>query len=98
MEKTTKNTDSLQQEKDYLEEQRNLIAEHMRNIEQQLEDRKDLFNHYKTQLKLFTERDIEYNKMLGYWVDFFRASYIYVPARDDTIDKLLAEIINKADQ
>jgi hypothetical protein len=97
LEKTTKNTDSLQQEKDYLEEQRNLIAEHMRNIEQQLEDRKDLFNHYKTQLKLFTERDIEYNKMLGYWVDFFRASYIYVPARDDLIDKLLAEFINKAD-
>jgi uncharacterized membrane protein YgaE (UPF0421/DUF939 family) len=97
LEKTTKNTDSLQQEKDYLEEQRNLIAEHMRNIEQQLEDRKDLFNHYKTQLKLFTERDIEYNKMLGYWVDFFRASYIYVPARDDPIDKLLAEFINKAD-
>jgi hypothetical protein len=97
LEKTTKNTDSLQQEKDYLEEQRNLIAEHMRNIEHQLEDRKDLFNHYKTQLKLFTERDIEYNKMLGYWVDFFRASYIYVPARDDLIDKLLAEFINKAD-
>jgi dTDP-4-amino-4,6-dideoxygalactose transaminase len=80
-----------------LEDQRNLIAEHMRNVEQQLEDRKELFSQYKEKLKQMSERDIEYNKMLNYWVDFFRASYIYVPAPNDPIDKLLADFINKAE-
>ena len=44
-----------------------------------------------------TEKYIEYNKMLEYWEQLHRATYIYVPVNNDPIDKLLAEFINKCD-
>jgi len=46
---------------------------------------------------LLSEKDIEYEKMLGYWKDIHRANYIYVPNRNDEIDRLLADYINRAD-
>ena len=46
---------------------------------------------------MLSEKDIEYEKMLEYWKDIHRANYIYVPTRNDEVDRLLADYNNKAD-
>jgi hypothetical protein len=73
------------------------MAEHIRALEAKLEERKDLFEHYKEKLKLLQEKDIEYKKLLSYWETFHRATYVYIPVRDDPVDRLLADFINCAD-
>jgi hypothetical protein len=35
--------------------------------------------------------------MLEYWTEIHRANYVYVPTKNDEIDKKLAEYINKSD-
>jgi hypothetical protein len=49
------------------------------------------------QMKLMHDKDIEYEKMLEYWTEIHRANYVYVPTKNDEIDKKLAEYINKSD-
>ena len=64
-------------------------------MEQKLEEKtqKLLFNN--EQLKIMVDKDIEYEKMLEYWKEIHRANYVYIPTRNDEIDRRLAEYINK---
>ena len=52
---------------------------------------------YLEQLKLCQDRDIEFEKMLEYWKEIHRANYVYVPTKNDEIDKKLSDIINNSD-
>lgn len=48
-------------------------------------------------MKMMQDRDIEYERMLEYWTEIHRANYVYIPTKNDEIDKKLAEYIAKSD-
>ena len=51
----------------------------------------------REQMRQMQDRDIEYEKMLEWWNEIHRANYVYVPTKNDEVDKKLAEYINNAD-
>ena len=72
-------------------------AKLLESMEAKLEQKTQQLALNTEQMKFMQDKDIEYEKMLEYWTEIHRANYVYVPTKNDEIDKKLAEYINKSD-
>ena len=48
-------------------------------------------------MRFMQDRDIECEKMLEWWNEIYRANLVYVPTKNDEVDKKLAEYINNCE-
>jgi len=81
----------------HYEQQTQANAKLMEAMEQRLEEKNQQLLLNNELMKLMQDRDIEYEKMLEYWTEIHRANYVYMPTKNDDIDKKLSEYINNCD-
>ncbi len=70
---------------------------HMESVDKMLQENKAQMAANEAEMKLYKDRDAEFEKMLEYWRELHKMNFKYIAQRDDIIDAKLAEYINKSD-